>query len=201
MSCWLYAQVFLANQRSTTLACSLTCVHWLVHSMPSTASPTCSRASESVRASPVRFKVVVGREDAKPFALTSPRRVPLPLFDKTKMELQCMENIGVITPVTEPTPWYVQIVVQKSFGALRICVYYTELNKSILWEGYPIPAVEHMLGRLWNVSWFSKIDPNSGFWQILLSERSKISNAVITPFGRLCFNRLPFGVSSAPEHF
>lgn len=85
-----------------------------------------------MRASPVRFKVVVGREDAKPFALMSARRVPLPLFDKTEMELQCMENIGVITPVTEPTLWYVQIVVQKSFGALRICVYYTELNKSIL---------------------------------------------------------------------
>ena len=48
---------------------------------------------------------------------------------------------------------------------------------------------------------FSKLDANSGFWQIGLSPESAKLTTFITPFGRFCFNRLPFGISSAPEHF
>ena len=39
------------------------------------------------------------REDAKPFALTAPRRVALPLLPKVKAELQRMEDLGVISKV------------------------------------------------------------------------------------------------------
>ena len=48
---------------------------------------------------------------------------------------------------------------------------------------------------------FSKLDANSGFWQIPLAEKSRPLNTFITPFGRYCFNKMPFGISSAPEHF
>lgn len=47
----------------------------------------------------------------------------------------------------------------------------------------------------------SKLDANSGFWQVPLSEQSALLTTFITPFGRFCFNRMPFGISSAPEHF
>ena len=48
---------------------------------------------------------------------------------------------------------------------------------------------------------FKKLDANSGFWQIPLDEDSKLLTTFVTPFGRFCFNRLPFGISSAPEIF
>ena len=48
---------------------------------------------------------------------------------------------------------------------------------------------------------FIKLDANSGFWQILLSEISHPLTTFITPFGRYHFNKLPFGISSAPELF
>ena len=47
----------------------------------------------------------------------------------------------------------------------------------------------------------SKLDANSGFWQIPLSKDCRELTTFITPFGRYCFNKLPFGISSAPEHF
>lgn len=142
------------------------------------------------------------KPDAKPFALTSPRRVPLPLYEKTKQELLRMQTEGVISPVAVPTSWCApMVVVPKASGALRICVDFTELNKYILREWHPIPAVEHTLGMLQGAKLFSKIDANSGFWQIPISENSKLLTTFITPFGRFCFNRLPFGISSAPEHF
>ncbi|KAL1444970.1 hypothetical protein MTO96_029401 [Rhipicephalus appendiculatus] len=45
---------------------------------------------------------------AKPFALSSPRRIPIPLYEKTKLELQRMQKLGVISPVDEPTEWCAQ---------------------------------------------------------------------------------------------
>ena len=48
---------------------------------------------------------------------------------------------------------------------------------------------------------FSKIDANSGFWQIPLDKKSALLTTFITPFGRYHFNRLSFGITSAPEHF
>ena len=46
-----------------------------------------------------------------------------------------------------------------------------------------------------------KLDANSSFWQIPLSEESRLLTTFITPFGRYAFNKLPFGISSAPEIF
>ena len=34
-----------------------------------------------------------------------------------------------------------------------------------------------------------------------MSHKSRLLTTFITPFGRYCFNKLPFGISSAPEHF
>ena len=45
------------------------------------------------------------------------------------------------------------------------------------------------------------MDANSGFWQIKLAPESAKLTTFITPYGRFCFNRLPFGITSAPEHF
>ena len=48
---------------------------------------------------------------------------------------------------------------------------------------------------------FTKLDANSGFWQIPLSPESRPLTTFITPFGRYHFNKLPFGISSAAELF
>lgn len=48
---------------------------------------------------------------------------------------------------------------------------------------------------------FSKLDANSGFWQISLAPESRPLTTFITPIGQFVFNRLPFGITSAPEVF
>lgn len=62
-------------------------------------------------------------------------------------------------------------------------------------------VVEHTLGQLTGAKYKTKLDCVSGFWQVLLSEDSTKLITFITPFGRFCFHRLPFGISSAPEFF
>ena len=51
------------------------------------------------------------KQEAKPYAITTPQRVALPLLPKVKQELTRMENMGVITRVDNPTEWCVGMVV------------------------------------------------------------------------------------------
>ena len=45
------------------------------------------------------------KDNAQPFALTVPPRVAIPLLPKVKEDLECMEAMGVISTVDEPTDW------------------------------------------------------------------------------------------------
>lgn len=68
-------------------------------------------------------------------------------------------------------------------------------------EVIPLPHADDVLSSLGRAKYFSKLDANNGFWQIKLSPKSRELIVFIAPFGKYCFNRLPFGISSAPEHF
>lgn len=142
------------------------------------------------------------RPDAIPYSLATPRRVPIPLLGKVKEELKKMEDIGVISRVEAPTEWCSGMVpVPTKNGSVRICVDLTHLNEAVCREKYILPSVEQTIGSLAGAKVFSKLDANRGFWQIPLSPESALYTTFITPFGRFHFNRLPFGIASAPEHF
>ena len=121
------------------------------------------------------------KDNAQPHALSTTRRVALPLLPKVKAELQRMERMRVISKIEEPTDWCAGMVVIPSRHIL--------------------PSVEETLAKLQNARIFTKLDSNSGFWQIPLSKDSAKLTTFITPFGRFHFNRLPFGITSAPEYF
>ena len=139
---------------------------------------------------------------ATPYALSVPRRVAVPLLPKVKLEIERMVRMGVITEVTEPTEWCAgMVVVPKPNGKVRICVDLTKLNANVCRERHVLPSVETTLAQLGGAKYFTKLDANSGFWQIEMEPESSKLTTFITTFGRYKFNRLPFGITSAPEHF
>ena len=77
----------------------------------------------------------------------------------------------------------------------------TKLNEYVQRENHPLPSVDVNLGKLAGAKCFTKLDANSGFWQIKLSEGSKPLTTFITPWGHYCFNVLPYGISSGSEKF
>jgi len=88
------------------------------------------------------------KPDATPFSLFTPCRMPLPLREKVKEELEQMETMGVISKVDVPTPWCAGMVVApKKSGAVRICVDLKPLNRSVLREVHPLPK--------WMTLWLS----------------------------------------------
>ena len=60
-----------------------------------------------------------------------------------------MEKAGVISKVTEPTPWCAgMVVVLKQDGAVRVCVDLKGLDENVLRETHLIPGVNNTLAQL-----------------------------------------------------
>ena len=140
--------------------------------------------------------------DATPRRLFSPRPIAAGLRDQAKVEIDKMLELDVIEKVEEPTDWCSGLTIApKPGGKIRMCIDLTALNKSVQREVYPLPRISDMLTRLSEGRIFSKLDANSGFWQIKMEESSRLYTTFVTPWGRYCFKRMPFGISSAPEFF
>ena len=113
-----------------------------------------------------------------------------------------MEKLGVISKINEPTDWCSgMVVVPKQNEKVRICVDLTQLNEYVKREQHILPSIDHVMGQVGDVKIFSKLDVNLGFWQIELAPESAKLTTFIIPFGRYYFNRLLFGITSAPEFF
>ena len=142
------------------------------------------------------------KPDATPFAIYVPRRVALPQRPEVEKELQRMQQLGVISKVSEPTPWCAgMVIVTKPSGKLHVCVDLKPLNENVMREVHPLPKVDSTLAQMAGAKVFTKLDTNSGFWQVPLSQESRLLTTFLTPIGRFCFNKLPFGINSAPEYF
>lgn len=149
---------------------------------------------------PVQIRI---RRDAEPYSVNTARRIPIPLLPRVKAELDRMLKLNVIQKVTEPTEWCAPMVpvVKKGNRGIRICVDLKKLNKAVIRERYQLPTLDEILPKLKGAKVFSSLDASSGFWAIPLDKNSVKLTTFITPFGRFCFRRLPFGVTSAPEIF
>ena len=129
--------------------------------------------------------------------------VPYPLLPKVKTELDRMVEQGVISKVERPTGWCSWLVVVPKANKMdvRLRADLMQLNKAVKREFHPMSSVDDSLAKLSNARYFTRLDANSGFWQIPLDSESQFLTTFITPYGRFCFHRLCFGISSAPEIF
>ena len=59
-------------------------------------------------------------------------------------------------------------------------------RKEVQREVHPMKTVEENLAKLKGSAIYTKLDANSGFWQIPLDEESGLLTTFVTPFGRFC---------------
>ena len=130
------------------------------------------------------------------------RPVPYALRGRVECKLDRLHESGVIEPV-EFTEWAAPIVpVVKSDGSVRICGdYKVTVNKVAKVDTYPLPRIEDLFASLAGGKLFSKIDLAHAYQQIPLSEESKKFVVINTHKGLYRYNRLPFGIASAPAIF
>ena len=140
------------------------------------------------------------QEDYRP-VIQPVRKVPLAYRDKIEIELDRMENLGVISKVTVPTEFVNSFVVVKKKGSdeIRLCLDPRDLNKSIMREHYPMKTREQILAELGSPKYFTELDLRHAYWQIPLDEESRLFTTFGTSKGRYCFNVAPFGLNSISE--
>ena len=130
------------------------------------------------------------------------RRIPLAVKEDVEEELLRLEKLGVITRETRPTDWVSGMVVaKKPSGKLRICLDPKPLNKALKRSHFPSTVLEDIIPELGKAKCFSICDITSGYWHIQLDEESSLLTTFATHMGRFRWQRLPFGVSVAPELF
>lgn len=131
-----------------------------------------------------------------------PRPVPFAIKDAISRELTHLEQQGIISPVAH-SKWAAPIVpVPKKDGKFRICGdYKVTVNQALAVEEYPLPAPEELFATLAGGKVFSKLDLSQAYLQLPMDESSKEFLTINTHQGLYVYNRLPFGVASAPAIF
>ena len=107
-----------------------------------------------------------------------------------------MLKLEVIRKIDKPTEWcHPIVIVVKPSGDIRLCIDLTKLNAGVERELYQLESVEETLGKLGDECVFmSKVDANSGYWQVPLNEESQELTTFITPIGRFCRTRGPYEI-------
>ena len=131
-----------------------------------------------------------------------PRPIPLLLREKVEEELENLQAKGIISPV-QFSHWAAPIVpVLKKNGKMRLYGdYKITINQAAPTEIYPLPRAEELHANLARGKCFTKLDMSNAYLQLPLDDDSKQYVTVNTHEGLFQYNRLPFGISSAPAIF
>ena len=131
-----------------------------------------------------------------------PRSVPHALRGRVEQELERLEKTGIIEAI-KFSDWATPVVpLVKGDGSIRICGdYKVTINRVANVESYPLPRIDDLLAELAKGKVFSKLDLAHAYLQLQLDEDSRKLATISTHKGLFCYNRLPFGVSSAPAIF
>jgi len=107
---------------------------------------------------------------------------------------------GVIEPAT--TPWASPVVLApKKDGSYRFCVNFRRLNSITVRDSYPLPRIDECVDSLGDAQYLSTLDCNWGYWQIPLREVDKDKTTFVCHSGSYRFNRMTFGLNTAPATF
>ena len=90
---------------------------------------------------------------------------------------------------------------KKKDGTLRMCIDYRQINKVTVKNRYPLPRIEDLFYQLKGAGVFSKIDLQSGYYQLRVEDVDVPKTAFRTQYGHYEFLVMPFRLTNAPASF
>ncbi|PAV71140.1 hypothetical protein WR25_07338 [Diploscapter pachys] len=131
------------------------------------------------------------------------RPVPHALKPKVDMAIDEMVKKGIWEKVNHPKEFVTPLViVPKTNGSVRICGdFKVTVNPYLDIDQHPLPKPDDVFHALVGGKKFSKMDLSEAYMQVEMDEKSKDYLMVNTHKGLYRYNRLPFGIASAPAIF
>lgn len=127
------------------------------------------------------------------------RPVAYSMKPKIEKELDNLEKQGILSKV-DTSEWGTPIVpVVKANGDVRICGdFKVTVNQGLTIDKYPLPRIEDIFASLAGGQKFSKLDLRQAYLQLECDDQSKELLTINTHKGLYRYNRLMYGVASAP---
>ncbi|XP_061164466.1 uncharacterized protein K02A2.6-like [Saccostrea echinata] len=127
------------------------------------------------------------------------RVVPYSLRSKVDQELDHLIKTGILSKV-EHSEWATPIVsIPKKDGTVRICGdFKVTVNPVLDIDQYPLPKIEDIFASLAGGRQFTKLDLKNAYLQMMVREEDRHYLTINTHRGLFQYNRLVFGIASAP---
>ena len=136
---------------------------------------------------------------------TRPYRLPETQKSEVSKQVTKLLRDGIIEESI--SPWNSPIlVIPKKLDAsgqpkFRLVVDYRKLNEKTIGNVYPLPDITEILDQLGQAKYFSCLDLAMGYHQIDMDRRDIDKTAFSTKEGHWAYNRMPFGLKTAPATF
>lgn len=138
------------------------------------------------------------KENASP-KFVKARPVPFSVKPQVERELIRLEKEGIISKV-DTSEWASPIVpVMKSNGTIRICGdFKTTVNPMLNVDQYPLPRTDEIFATLAGGQKYTKLDLRNAYLHMEVDDESKPLMTINTHKGLYRYNRMLFGIASAP---
>ena len=110
-----------------------------------------------------------------------------------------MLNTGFIEEAHYTTWLSNMVMVKKANGKWRMCVDYTDLNKSYPRDAYPLPNIDRLVDGATGNKVLSFLDAYSGYNQIPMAASDMNKTAFITGDTNYFYKVMPFGLKNAGQ--
>uniref|UniRef100_A0A3Q2EGN4 Gypsy retrotransposon integrase-like protein 1 n=1 Tax=Cyprinodon variegatus TaxID=28743 RepID=A0A3Q2EGN4_CYPVA len=172
---------------------------------PETVEDVCAQYASVFNPELGKLKGIKAKLHVAPEAVPKfhkPRNVPYALKEAVERELTKLEAEGVISPINY-SEWAAPIVcIPKKDDSVRLCGdYKVTINPWLNVDQYPLPKTQDLFAKLAGGQKFTKLDLSQAYQQVQLEESSRCYLTINTHKGLYQYNRLPYGVASAPAIF
>ncbi|OWZ04667.1 Pol Polyprotein [Phytophthora megakarya] len=138
--------------------------------------------------------------DAQPRAY---KPYPIPVIHRQAVldEVKRLVSHGVLEP-DKDSPWAAPcFVIPKKDGTVRFLTDFRGLNRALGRAYYPLSKTQDLIRELPQPEYVSALDLTMGYYSRVLAEESRPYTAIVLPWGKYRYCRMPMGISTAPDEF
>ncbi len=131
---------------------------------------------------------------------STPYPIPFHFYGKVKDEINRLLHLNIIKKSFSAygSPCF---AINKKNGSIRLVVDYRRLNTKLDDSAYPFPNIWDQLKSIPSSKYFSQIDITMGYHNVKIRQNDIPKTAFVLPWGQYEFNRIPFGIKTAPRCF